>query len=319
MSIPIWAAVLFALLAAVGVAAFAVSAAPRAPVIDRIVVRDHARAFPACVLPLHLENGVFLARLRVGGQDVRACIDTGSQYLIVSGGECSTCSGEYGRYFPHKSASSRRAYSANLSEVRFGTQQERIRWHTDTVDFLTSAGSVHIAREQVPNEAVRIERVTFGAIAEHAGATSYNVLGLSFSQENKPPPFLEEVLHSDHDVKAFTLMMRATHGALALGDPTPLRHLYGPRVGTLPLLRNPRSIGVPYDFYMTPISNLYVGEDPENSVFRDGYALWDTGSNYCCMSQASMKRLRELGVGTDDPTTAGPPTTLMTLQDGVAR
>ena len=143
-----------------------------------MVVRRHA--LPPCLLPLELDNGVFLATLVVGGQRIRACIDTGSQYLIVSGKGCGTCGSDFGQYDP-STPSGALALNAQASEMRFGTQQETVEWRTDSLDLIgeLAVGRSTCSDDVGVSDAVRIPRMTFGMITHHRGDTAYNVLGLS--------------------------------------------------------------------------------------------------------------------------------------------
>tara|TARA_B100001989_G_C24357817_1_gene372949 strand:+ start:53 stop:592 length:540 start_codon:yes stop_codon:yes gene_type:complete len=92
------------------------------------------------------------------------------------------------------------------------------------------------------------------------------------------------------EVKAFTLLMRSQKGVLALGDPSPLRCMYGTSLGVVPLVRDPlREVGVPFGFYMTPLRRLSVGG---TTLWENGYVLWDTGSNYLSVSSSTLASIR---------------------------
>ena len=245
-------------------------------------------------LPLAYDSGVFVLPLLLGGQLVHAVVDTGSELLVVASTECRGCARSQGRYDP-ATASPVAALGGSETILRYGTQTDSVEFVSDTLHFIgLPEGSCAAGTAGAP--VVEVPRVRFGLVVERHGESNFNILGLCAppSGPSQSLPFLTEVMPESQLV--FTVRMHPDKGWLAFGEPRGLQECTGRVPKYVSLQRTPMETvaGVPFNFYMTPLTGVTVGGTPLRTSPK--FLLWDTGSNMCGTSRKVLEEMQELGL-----------------------
>ena len=173
----------------------------RRPAPTQVWLRRHPG-----VVPLYVENGVYLCTLRFDGAEADCVVDTGSPHLLLAGRSCRSCD----------DPTSLRVTKTPTETLAYGSQSSRVAWRV---------GVLRVGAARVPDVRAALTR-------EMEGETQYNILGLARGA-------LQRALAP----RRFAVAMLGDRGLLAIGarDVRALRRRhYAGRVARVPLLRSAR-------------------------------------------------------------------------------
>lgn len=250
-----------------------------------------AEPTPASLLPLRNDNGVFVVPLLVGGQRIRAVVDTGSENLLVADRACRGCDRTQGRYDGRTSG--RPVAGRSPTTLRFGTQRDRAVFHVDDLVLVGANGDLCDTDRDAFGPVLRIPDVLFARVTRRTGESNYNILGLCNVDDDS---FINQVTSPPH--QQFTIYMHPTTGWLGFGDAAAIRRCVGaPPPAYLPLADPPP--GMPFAFYVARIEGVRVGG--RRLAEAPGYLLFDTGSNFSGCGPRFLDTLRREGVRPGGP------------------
>lgn len=231
---------------------------------------DLAVVFPLTWSP---QSGEFTLQFTIGQNHavITAVPDTGSEYLIIGGKNCSSCDSSQGVYDESG------IDTGDTQTARYGSQTDNISWFID--DMIVSGVT----------EPINVE---FGTITSASGSSNLNVFGLIGSENTTDKtPFINQVMYSQQLIApVFVFDMSSQNNAtLTLGGSSD-----GVSGNTVPLLSRSQAISrigndLGISFYLIDIQAILVDG---NAVDAPAVCMLDSGTTDLVCSTTLGKSLQ---------------------------
>lgn len=151
--------------------------------------------------PLSYESGEYFMTFELGGSVFQGVADTGSEYIVVAGDKCSSCTAGEGVYKNTGTA------QQGEPELDYGSQVDMVEWWID--DFGVSGDE-------------NVTPVTFASVTSVSGSSSLNVVGLAGTKDLPPvTPFVTELFFQQQVSPPFFYFDLKNSPKLIMGDEAP--------------------------------------------------------------------------------------------------
>jgi hypothetical protein len=173
------------------------------PALDEANDASTVVSFP---LTYAASSGVYQMQFYMGdGKDAFTAVpDTGSEFMVVTGANCSSCNTSDGVY-----DMSGTKVTSVMPTLAYGSQTDTVEWYIDNMTSESSSSSLQIQ---------------FAVVTNVTGDTNSNIFGLATSQQHcEKAPILDQLMFEQQETPPyFTFDVQdASTGSLTIGSEQP--------------------------------------------------------------------------------------------------